>query len=252
MQEAQLILLPGIAADPRLFAPQRAEFGEALHAPDMLAPEPGESLERFARRWAQRLKADADRDGRPLFLGGVSFGGILAMHMAHVLEPEAVLLIASCRSSDDVPLRFDLAQRLGALVPDAAAARLLPTLAAGFALRDGLDADHFALLRAIARDADVATMRWAADAVASWNFHDADALPCPVYRIHGRHDWVIPYREDPEAEVVPGRHLINLAMDRTVNRFIRGAVQRHGASLPAPPSRPPARADRPAYLAQPS
>lgn len=248
MQHARLILLPGLGADARLLSPQKAEFQDALETPDWLPPEPGEPLERYARRFAQHLRAGAN-DDRPVFLGGVSFGGILAMHMAEALEPEAVLLIASCRSSDDVPLRFELAQKLGSAIPDAAAPKLLPLLAIGFALRDGLDWDHLGLLRQMARDADPAVLQWGGHAVADWDFHDADDLPCPVHRIHGRHDWVIPWRDDDRAEAVAGRHLINLTLDRTVNDFIRGAVEQHGAQLPPRPVRPPARADRPTYLA---
>lgn len=246
MQNARLILLPGLSGDPRLLAPQRETYPDAVETPAWIAPEPGESLERYARRWAGQLRRDDDP--RPTFVGGVSFGGILAMHMVEVLQPEAVILIASCRSSDDVPLRYELAAKLGMALPATAIRKLLPIGAAVFALREGLDADHFSLVRAIAKDADPEMLRWAAKAVADWSFAGTHELPCPVHRVHGRYDWVLPLREDPEAHVLHARHLINLTMDRSVNDFLRRVVVDHGAKLPTRPSRPPARTDHPTYV----
>ncbi|MFW6336760.1 MAG: alpha/beta fold hydrolase [Phycisphaeraceae bacterium] len=246
MQNARVILLPGLSGDPRLLAPQAQAFPESVETPAWIAPEPGESLERYARRWAKQLRREDDP--RPTFVGGVSFGGVLAMHMAEVLQPEAVILIASCRSSDDVPLRYELAAKLGMSLPAGAIRKLLPFAAAVFALREGLDADHFSLLRSIARDADAEMLRWAARAVADWSFTESDRLPCPVYRVHGRHDWVIPLRDDPDAHRLHARHLISLTMDRSVNDFLRGVVANHGAQLPTTASRPPARVDRPTYM----
>ena len=246
MQDARLILLPGVSGDPRLLAPQREAFPDAVETPAWIAPEPGESLERYARRWAEQLRRDDDP--RPTFLGGVGFGGVLAMHMAEVLEPEAVILIASCRSSDDVPLRYELAAKLGMSLPVGAIRKLLPVAAVLFGLREGLDADHFRLVRAVAKDADPERVRWAARSVADWSFAGADQLPCPVHRVHGRYDWVLPLRNDPEAHVLHARHLINVTMDRSVNDWLSGVLAQHGARLPQPASRPPARADRPTYL----
>lgn len=254
MREARLILLPGLGADARLLGPQKAAFGHAVETPDWLEPEGDESLERYARRWAEALRDESDE--RPVFVGGVSFGGIVAMHMAEALRPEAVVLIASCRSSDDVPMRFEIAQRLGSFVPDATVGKLLPLLAIPFAVLDGLDSDHLKLLRSMAKDTDPALLQWAGRAVANWQFDLAHELPCPVHRIHGARDWVIPYRGDGEGhpgeptEVLPhGKHLINLTLDRTVNGWLRGVVQRHNATLPDLPVRPPQRRDTPTYLA---
>lgn len=246
MQNARLILLPGLSGDPRLLAPQAQAFPDAAEAPAWIAPEPGESLEPYARRWAKQLQREDDP--RLTFVGGFGFGGVLAMHMAEVLQPEAVILIASCRSSDDVPLRYELAAKLGMSLPTVAIRKLLPLAASLYAIREGLDADHFSLVRKIAKDADVETLRWAAKAVADWSFTRSDQPTCPVYRVHGRHDWVIPLRDDPDAHTLNARHLISLTMDRSVNDFLKDVVARHGAQLPATASRPPARSDRPTYL----
>jgi pimeloyl-ACP methyl ester carboxylesterase len=217
-----------------------------VETPAWIDPEPGESLERYARRWAEELRREDDP--RPTFLGGVSFGGVLAMHMAEVLQPDAVILIASCPSSEDVPLRYELAAKLGMSLPAGVVRKMLPLAAAVFALREGLDADHFTLVRSIAKNADPEKLRWAAKAVAEWSFTGRDELPCPVYRVHGRYDWVLPLRNDPDAHALHARHLINLTMDRSVNEFLQNVVADHGARLPKRPSRPPARHDRPSYV----
>ena len=90
----QLILLPGLGADHRLLEPQRKEFPQ-LVVPAWIPPQKNESLPHYAApNGADRCAAQ----DRPLVLGGVSFGGMLAYEMARHLKPHAVVLIASCRT----------------------------------------------------------------------------------------------------------------------------------------------------------
>src|SRR4051812_19762115 len=103
MSEARLILLPGLGADERMFAPQRATFPR-LEVPRWLTPQPRESLPDYARRMAAGIDPS-----EPLFLGGSSFGGMVALEMARHVRPRAVFLIGSCRAATaSVPwmLRF--------------------------------------------------------------------------------------------------------------------------------------------------
>ena len=90
----QLILLPGLGADHRLLEPQRAAFPQ-LVVPPWIPPRKRESLPQYAARMAETVTPSRDV---PLILGGVSFGGMLAYEMARYLKPDAVVLIASCRT----------------------------------------------------------------------------------------------------------------------------------------------------------
>ena len=92
MKAPQLILIPGLASDERLWEPQRREFADAL-VPSWIAPLGGETLPSYAARLAETIPQD-----RPLVLIGCSMGGMLACEMARRLRPKAVILVASCRS----------------------------------------------------------------------------------------------------------------------------------------------------------
>jgi pimeloyl-ACP methyl ester carboxylesterase len=106
-----LILLSGMAADERLFAPQRAAFPQLL-VPAWIEPLPQESLRSYAGRLARRIDP-----GRPCVVGGVSFGGIVALEMAVHLQARACVLISSVRSPVEFPWWYRLLRPAAALGP---------------------------------------------------------------------------------------------------------------------------------------
>lgn len=94
-----------MGADGRLFEPQRSAFPN-LVVPQWIEPLTGESMASYASRLADTIEVR-----RPFFLGGVSFGGMVAFEMAEQLEPEAVFLIGSARSSAEVPFFWKAIER---------------------------------------------------------------------------------------------------------------------------------------------
>ena len=203
----RMILLPGFGCDGRVFDRQRKAFGDRLETPGYIAPKPGESIRHYAQRWAEELSRPDD--DTPIALGGLSLGGVVALEMARHLRPtpRCVLLIASTTRSDRWSMAVQAAQLVGRLVPTASAKQAASMLALAFALRDGLDDDGKTLLRAMAKDMDPALIKWAGHAALDWpGLETAAGLP-PVYRVHGRHDWVIP-ADDADTVLDLGRHCI--------------------------------------------
>ena len=94
-----LILLPGMAADGRLFRHQRAAL-PCIRTPDWIEPRDCEPLADYAQRFAQAITP-----GGRCFVGGASFGGIVALEMAAHLQAEACFLVASVRSDRELPWR---------------------------------------------------------------------------------------------------------------------------------------------------
>jgi len=95
-----LILFPGMGADARLFAPQRAAFPQLI-VPTWIKPERGESLAAYAERCARQIDP-----GEECFVGGASFGGFVAVEAARHLRAKACFLIGSARGPDELPLRI--------------------------------------------------------------------------------------------------------------------------------------------------
>ena len=216
--DARLVLFPGLGADRRLFEPQQAAFA-SLEVPDWIRPRRAESLRGYAGRMAEGL------DPRPpVYLGGASFGGMVALEVARVLGPKAVFLIGSCRSARAIPRRLRLLQRLSRLSPVnpfSVGRWLLPLVARYFGV---LRAEHRRLLAAMASDAPPRFLRWGCAAIMGWS------CPCdlaaPVFHIHGGADRIIPLRSVEADRVVGGAgHLLSLTHPDAVNSFIAEGIE---------------------------
>ncbi|MEM9166828.1 MAG: alpha/beta hydrolase [Planctomycetota bacterium] len=219
-----LSLWPGLAADRRLFEPLLGLLPSA-EVPEFIPPERGEPLRAYAARYARTLGPTLPADGRYV-LGGFSFGGQLALELAAVLEPRprGLVLICGVRGAHQILPSFKRQQKMGALLPAAAAKRAYVPFARRFAAREGLDAAATELLVAMARDIDPPFLNWSAAACATWP-GPPDGLDVPIQHIHGELDRIIPDVNNEADETIPGaRHLITLTHPAQVAAFVAGAL----------------------------
>lgn len=219
----RLVLLPGLGSTPDMFYHQRKAFGDRLETPAFIPHKPNESVAAYAKRWARKLSRPGD--DRPLVLGGVSFGGMLAQEMALYMEPKprAVLLISTTREPDKVTPVMQLAQVIGRYVPRMSVNKTLLLLKLAFALREGLDDDDKGRLMQGAKEVDPVMTKWAASVAVGWQgLHPTSDDP-PIHQIHAKKDWVIQAPSDhvPNVEWVEGSsHLLHMTHPKTVNRFL--------------------------------
>lgn len=218
-REFELVLLPGLGCDGRLFEPQRPAFPDLI-VPPWITPEVNETLPHYAERLASTIVPT----GRgPLILGGMSLGGMMAYEVARHLRPRAVVQIATCRD------RRGLRQLWRASVPLldwlpvgtwSIAKMLAPpvvTVAGCFGARDRK------LAVTMFQEMDSAFMHWALAALLRW-----DPLPLPdipVFQIHGRRDFLIPANcVEADVYIPDGGHMINITHAEQVNAFLADAV----------------------------
>jgi pimeloyl-ACP methyl ester carboxylesterase len=218
--EFQLILFPGLGADHRLLTPQLREFPQ-LVVPAWIPPRSRtETLPEYAARMAENVKPSRDR---PLVLGGVSFGGMLAYEMARHLKPEATVLIASCRSPQALRPTHYAARRLLPLLP--VAVWEIAKLLARPVVRLRFDAtpNRRDLAVRMFRESDSRFMHWTLQAILNWEPAPLEGVR--VLQIHGRRDLMIPARRVEADEIIEdGGHLINVTHAKRVNAFIRSAA----------------------------
>ena len=214
----RLFLLPGLAADARLFEPQLEALPQAS-VPPWLAPEAREPLERYAERLARTIPVE-----RPYAIGGFSFGGQVALEMVQHLHPRpaCVVLVCGVRGRHQLLPAFHRQQKLGAIVPSAVQRPLLGPYARRFARQNGLDARWTRTLVAMAQANDLDFLKWSAWACARWR--GEPAVDVPVLHIHGERDRVIPdVRNEANETIAEAGHLITWTHADRVAAFIARA-----------------------------
>jgi pimeloyl-ACP methyl ester carboxylesterase len=218
-QPPKLILIPGLGTDERLFERQRQAFPD-LWVPPWILVRDDESLAIYAARMAEIIR---ERQSEPIVLGGVSLGGMLAYEIARHVKPQAVVLIASCRTRRGIRGFFRAAGHIWPIVPSGAfkVAKFISIPA--LRMFGELMPEHRRLCAQMFSESDARFMHWAISAILNWN--PAPLVQTPVYQIHGAHDRIIPLKCVAPDEILPhGGHLINLTHADAVNAFIQGVV----------------------------
>ena len=209
-----LVMLPGMAADARLFEPQHRVF-PGMIVPPWIDPEPREPLASYARRMASELKPSS-----PILIGGVSFGGIVALEMAGYLGLRECALISSIRSPGELPWRLRVLRPLASIGPDR-----LGTMA-GWSAHWLAPVMSRATARRLGRLAvpQSAFLRWACWAVLRWQ-PSPEARRVRVRQIHGSADRTFPLRYTHADQIIlGGGHLLTLTHANQINEFVSRAL----------------------------
>lgn len=214
MNRPRVILVPGMACDERVFQPQRAG-GLEFETASLPMPTRREGMADYARRIRDQLRLDG-----PCIVGGVSFGGMIACELAHLVPAVRVLLVASCTTARAVPFRYRVAELVSRLLPDALIERRIDASTRNVATRhECITDEQHRILVEMARATGVVMLRRIARMILRWEA--PPQFPCPVHAIHGDRDWVIPVRGvRPEQIVAGGGHLINITHAPEVNSFL--------------------------------
>lgn len=174
--------IAGLGADERVFSFLNIDVDcTTIHWID---PFQKESIQSYASRLVSQI------DTREKFgILGVSFGGIIALELGKIIQPEVIILISSVEKDNQLPLRLRSIGKMGILhfIPNAFIKP--PKLLQGFLF----SAVNKKLLHAIIKDTDPNFIRWALEAIIHWS-HTDNAIPC--IRIHGTKDRLIPLKSE--------------------------------------------------------
>ncbi len=178
-----IFLLSGLGADERVF--QKLDFSE--YNPvflQWLSPIKNETIEEYAKRITEQITEE-----NPIIIG-LSFGGIMAIEIGKIIKTYKIILLASVKTSYELPPYYRFAGALGLH-------KILPI----FALkRSNFISDWFfgaeshsekTLLKQILEDTDPIFLKWAIDKIARWK---NKTILTNVIHIHGTADRVLPIR----------------------------------------------------------
>ena len=218
-----LILFSGLGADDAVFVPQRLAFPQLI-VPTWPIPDTNDTLDSYSKR----IAADLAIHG-PCVVGGASFGGIVALHVARHLNPLAVLLIGSARDPAELPGIVRLARRVRPLIRRLPVS-LLQLLAAPMASKMAARwSQHLAGLARQFRRSDPRVVIWSIEQLCEWR--TIPPAPYPIFRIHGARDFVIsPRRTRTDERITGGGHVISLTHAKEVNTFIDATLKRLAGS----------------------
>lgn len=214
-----LILFSGMGADARLFSLQAPYFSRMI-VPDWLPPNPRETLSEYGQRMAEQWNPN-----EPCFVGGASFGGLVALEVARHLPTRGCFLISSIRSRRELPWRYRWLTPFATTIPGVCVnlSQLFARAALGvserFVRRNALSP-----LRVIAEDEGY-FHRWAGVAALRWK-PPKSGWPFPIFQIHGDRDTVFAAHRSQAETIVPGGgHLLPLTHPQIITRFFQEAMQ---------------------------
>ena len=212
---SDVILLPGMGADGRLFAAHASQV--SFDVPEWPSHREGESLPAFAERVAARLPSV------PQVVGGASFGGMVSLELARIVGAKAVVLMGSCREPAQVAPMLRFLGHVAPVVP-AACFRVggwnRRVLASAFG---PLNAQQASVLFSMAEASSPSFIKWACRAVLEWS---PGLVGVPVFQIHGDRDRIIPVHRVQATEVIPGAgHLLNVTHAAEVTAFLQHVVE---------------------------
>jgi pimeloyl-ACP methyl ester carboxylesterase len=210
-------LIPGLGADKRMYIPQLRVLPQAKVL-EHFVPAPGSTLADYARQMAEGIDTT-----RPFALVGTSLGGMISVEMTRILNPQKVVLIATIKNRNEMPvfMRAMKYLKLHRTISGDGFKRFNKLAAKRLDGRN--DTEAAALIMEMMNDIPAGFIEWAVDAVVKWSppaSHRADMV-----HIHGTSDQLFPHSRISNALLVEGgTHIMNITKAAEVNKLILNAI----------------------------
>lgn len=192
----EIYLLSGLGADKRVFEFLDLSNFKVNHV-DWIEPTDNETIQSYAQRLLQQITTD-----RPIIIG-VSFGGIMTIEIAKLIETEKLILISAAKTKDDIPVFYRLIGQLGLhkIIPTWMLKNINPLTYWLFGTKTKKQKD---LLKEILNDTEDKFLKWAIDKIVNWE--NVTELK-NVKTIHGTADKILPFKK-ADFKIINGGHLM--------------------------------------------
>ncbi|NIG53707.1 alpha/beta fold hydrolase [Chitinophaga sp. Cy-1792] len=180
-----LYMISGLGADDRVFG--RLQFPEdyQLHYLPWITPLPDEPISSYAARMAAGITADG-----PVYLAGLSFGGMLSVEIAKLRPVAQTILISSIKHKTEKPAYFNWVLRLGLnKLPDFIVFQNRAPVVEYY--MDIKSPEEKQLLKEYLAKKDYFYTRWAINTILNWQ---NEYVPENIIHIHGDKDHPFPIK----------------------------------------------------------
>lgn len=177
-----IYLIPGVGANDKIFQNLDLPGYEIVHL-KWPKHKKSESIQTYVKKLLPQIKKDTE----PILIG-LSFGGIVAIELAKLIETYKVVIISSIKTYHERPLKLMFLNSLKFH-------RLLPgKLVVQFRfwlnwLLGKLSAEDWELIELMIKEANIEFNEWAVDQVIHW---DNEEVPANLVHIHGTSDRIFP------------------------------------------------------------
>ena len=207
----EVYIFSGLGADELVF--KLIDFSDlSVTHVKWISPQKNETIEQYAARLLLQIQTP-----NPILVG-LSFGGIMAIEVGKLIRTEKIILLATAKTFDEVPVyyRFLGKLRIHHLLPMTILKSSNFLTYWFFGLKSRADKK---LLKQILVDTDALFLRWAIGRIVNWKNTE---LPQNAYHIHGDCDRILPLKFTNSNLIIKnGGHLMVLTHSEELSLAIR-------------------------------
>lgn len=202
--------ISGFGADERVFSKLNFEGNETYFIP-WADPLKKETLEGYAKRMSKQIQHN-----NPI-LFGLSFGGIMCIEIAKIIQVSKVIIISSIKSFHEMPVWMRLSGKLNLdkIIPLKTFPVIEPLENRNLGIENN---DELNLVREYRNTIGQQYTNWAAHQILNWK---NEWQPENLIHIHGGKDHIFPIRNIKADYVIPdGGHFMIMNRAEKVNKIL--------------------------------
>lgn len=216
METVHIYLIPGLAANSKIFEHLSFPSNHSIHYLEWLDPYKNESLTHYAGRLSKQIIHP-----NPILIG-VSMGGIIAQELTTLVNARKTIIISSVKSKNEFSplLKFSKKIKLYKILPFVINQFMEPFIKLYFGKKS---VKHLNLYNYYITKRDQNYLKWAIEEVINWERVDINPS---VIHIHGNKDEIFPIKYIKNCNIVHnGTHVMVINKAKTLSNLIQKVIE---------------------------
>jgi len=218
LSQSTIYLIPGQGGDARLFNNLQIDSSFTVKHIMYDLPEKDSSMQAYAKQLLQQVDT-----AEPFILIGVSLGGMLAVEMSEILQPEKTIIISSAKNKNELPAKLKFQQKVPIY-------KMVPGKLArwgAFILQPIVEYDRNkekTTFKAMLTDKDPKFLKRTIPMIINW---DRTSNNTSIIHIHGDRDHTIPIKNvSNDITVEGGSHMMVLTEGEKLSKIVNEELKR--------------------------